>query len=103
MNTEAYNVKALAEKQFVSRVARQTAYGVVADYGEVQNKMTLLWVKSLGHYVIEWEVGEEDDFEEIGIWTQGKKVIEYDGVFELPKEAIELLRQAGFVYAEVVA
>ena len=75
----------LMEKKFKSRVVSETAYGIKADYGVVENTMRLVRVGR--NLVIEWSVGDEDDptdSAEIGVTTVGKKVIEYDGVFELP-------------------
>jgi hypothetical protein len=52
-------------------------------------------------YNIEWNIPSLDTVFNIGIWTEGKKVTEYDGVFELPKEAIELLEENGFDCSQV--
>lgn len=53
------------------------------------------------HWVVFGADGEDIDGAEIGIWTAGKKVIEYDGVFELPKEAVQLLNEYGLDTKEV--
>lgn len=93
------NIKKIAEKIFKSRVVRETAYGVVGDYGEQDNTMTLMRVNN--NLMIEWEVGDELDYTSIGIETVGHDVIGYDGVFEIPKEALELLRDAKFNTKEI--
>ena len=31
-----------------------------------------------------------------GLWFEGKNLVDYDGVFELPKEVIQALRDLGF-------
>lgn len=31
-----------------------------------------------------------------GLWFEGKNLVDYDGVFELPKEVIQALRDTGF-------
>ena len=83
--------------EFEGPVVRETAYGVVEDLGTCKSKMVLTTIKST--FKIEWTINEGLDSEEIteiGIWAEDKKVTEYDGVFELPKEAIQLLNQAGF-------
>lgn len=46
-------------------------------------------------YAIEWDIPSLDDVEEIGIWTENNVLTDYDGVFSLPKEAIQLLRDNG--------
>ena len=45
---------------------------------------------------IEWIVNDGEFVEHIGCITEGKVLIDYDGVFELPPQAVKLLRQAGF-------
>ena len=94
-----------AEKKFRTQVRSETMYGIRADYGDCENEMRL--VRAGNSLVIEWDVfngkgGKEAiDGAEIGIVTVGKKVIDYDGVFELPKEAIELLKEYGLDTSEV--
>lgn len=91
----------IAKTKFKSRVTKDTAYGRVHDFGVVDNTMELRRGKK-GNLFIEWTVGDDDDYAEIGIWTKGKKVTDYDGVFELPKQAKALLRKAGYNLKEVV-
>lgn len=45
---------------------------------------------------IEWDVPELEQTEDIGLWFEGKTLTDYDGVFELPIEAIKLIRKAGY-------
>ena len=88
----------IATKDFITHVVSETAYGIREDYGECKSTMRLIALK--GRYLIEWDVFDEQgaviDSAEIGIWMEHNKVVEYDGVFELTKEAIELLRENGF-------
>jgi hypothetical protein len=49
-----------------------------------------------GHYKIEWDVSELGEGAHIGIWHEDKRVTDYDGVFELPLQAIQLLEKNGF-------
>jgi len=88
-------------KEFQSQVVRETAYGVIEDLGMQKQTMKLHHIES--SYLIEWIVGEGvyEEIVEIGIWVKDKKVVEYDGVFELPKEAIQLLKDEGFDTSEV--
>lgn len=49
---------------------------------------------------IEWDIPSLDRTENIGLWFEidqdGKRTLsDYDGVFSLPSEAIELLRKHG--------
>src|SRR5437016_4405675 len=37
---------------------------------------------------------------EIGLWFEGKKLSDYDGIFSLPREVGEMLRDAGYFVPE---
>lgn len=41
-----------------------------------------------------WPDGEED-CEHIGVWWENGTLVDYDGVFDLPKQAVHLLRRVG--------
>lgn len=56
-----------------------------------------LWADNQGAPMsIEWNVPELDFYAEIGLEFDGQELVDYDGVFELPKEAIKLIRKAGY-------
>jgi len=42
-----------------------------------------------------------DNIFDIGLWFEGKRVVGYDGVFVLSKEAIQLLQENGFITDDV--
>lgn len=50
--------------------------------------------------MIEWvvydEEGDTEFVESIGLFFDGKDLVDYDGVFELPIEAAKLIRKAGY-------
>jgi hypothetical protein len=46
-------------------------------------------------------VGEDTETTEIGIWAEGTRITDYDGVFELPKQAITLLKNSGYYTGDV--
>jgi hypothetical protein len=48
------------------------------------------------HYFIEWDIPELEICEHIGLTFEHKTLVDYDGVFSLPKEAIRFLRKQGF-------
>ena len=51
-------------------------------------------------YWIEWE-SSQDDYIEIGIWVdENDELSDYDGVFSLSHQAVELLEMAGIVVGE---
>ena len=51
-----------------------------------------------GNYTIEWDIPDLEITEHIGIfcYDKNKIVSDYDGVFEVPKEAIQFLEDNGF-------
>ena len=61
-----------------------------------------LYVDECSGY-IEWEFKSKKDYgcEEIGLRFEGKKVTDYDGVFSLPVQAIQLLEEKGYDCSEV--
>ena len=42
------------------------------------------------------EVFGEEHHAEIGLWWEGKTLVDYDGVFEMPRELAEVLTEHGF-------
>ncbi len=46
------------------------------------------------------EVISGDHYAEIGLWFEGKELSDYDGVFFLPPEVGEMLKDAGYVVRE---
>lgn len=90
--------QSIATTEFTSPINRETTYSNERiGYG----KSTLeLFKHSEGEYTIEWcyLVGtDNEDSVGIGIWCDNKKIVEdYDGVFELPKEVIDFLKENGF-------
>lgn len=66
------------------------------DLGSHASTMELFKSDTPNHYVIEWDIDTLDTTEHIGLWFDGKELIDYDGVFSLPAEAIEFLEKQGF-------
>lgn len=55
----------------------------------------LLSDKRNGRGAIEWTVECSDMYACIGVWWEHGKVVDYDGVFDLPKQAAKLLKKFG--------
>ena len=96
----------IASKEFDCKVWRETSMSSTREpLGNCQHTMELYRKgPAKVEYFIEWDVrqdGEEVDFETIGIWVKDNKVTEYDGVFEILKEAIELLEEQGLDCSEI--
>jgi len=41
-----------------------------------------------------------DHYAEIGLWFEGKELSDYDGVFSLPREVGEILKDVGYVVSD---
>lgn len=84
----------LAVQQFSATIVREYTSGPSTTLAkDVDNQMELY--RDGDHGRIEWTWGV-DGFEEIGLIFEGMTVVDYDGVFELPREARVLLIEAGF-------
>jgi hypothetical protein len=94
--------------EFTSHVVREHSMLAHADsLGVQKSRMTLMRGQNPDMpYFIEWEIPGIEEYVEIGIFVKpwhSKKVVDYDGVFELPKQAVALLKKNGFDVSEVVA
>ena len=90
----------IAVKNFKAELVLETSFTPTSKpLGLFDNTMTLYVDKHNNKGFIEWEYennDEDDGAEEIGLWFEGNKVTDYDGVFELPTEAIQLLVENGY-------
>jgi hypothetical protein len=56
-----------------------------------------IWDGQAGRGAIEWDIPGLERVEEIGLtWDNDRNIIDYDGVFSIPREAVEFLREQGF-------
>ena len=86
----------IAQKTFIAELVREGLWGADA-LGKHESTMTLYACDAPGRAFIEWDIPSLEFVEEIGLWFNVQKnLLDYDGVFSLPKEAIELLREHGF-------
>lgn len=64
--------------------------------GEAESSMELYTSGNGTPVMIEWDVPELEMTEHIGLFFDGRTLEDYDGVFELPIQAIKLIRKAGW-------
>ena len=64
--------------------------------GEHESTMELFTNENGTPTMIEWDVDALGQLEHIGLFFDGRTLIDYDGVFELPKQAIKLIRKSGY-------
>lgn len=75
-------------------LVRETAYSM-HRLGKLASTMTLY--ADGPSYFIEWDIPGLDECERIGLVFEHNTLADYDGVFSLPKEAVRLIRECGFV------
>lgn len=93
-----------ATKTFKSELVKEYSSGAVEPLGEFESEMNLYIHEGGETGGIEWIYEDEEGYEdvvEIGLWFEGNKVTDYDGVFELPAQAIEMLKENGYDTDEV--
>lgn len=81
------------EYTFVSPFYRETLFESI-PLGEHESTMELF------EDGIEWGIPALCDCVWIGLWFEDQTLTDYDGVFELPKQAIELLEHAGYIISQ---
>ncbi len=93
----------IATLEFEAELVREySAVPTVESLGRRRQRMTL-YVSDDAQGLIEWEAGEDGEGAVIGLSFEGHRVVDYDGVFELPVQAVKLLEAAGYDPAEVTA
>lgn len=66
------------------------------DLGSHASTMELWCSKGGVPEMIEWDIPSLEETEHIGLVFDGKILIDYDGIFSMPDEAIELLEGLGY-------
>lgn len=91
----------VAKKSFKTNlVLEYSSTPIPTQLGEGDCTMTLYMSENGYEGSINWEYDTDGDEDEVGIglwFSEGDKVLtDYDGVFELPQQAIELLEENGY-------
>jgi hypothetical protein len=93
-------MKSIATTSFESPINREYSSSSKLENLSPMTKSTLelFEIEEGSKYMIEWDIPELEETEHIGIFCYDtpKEVSDYDGVFEVPKEAIKLLEDNGF-------
>lgn len=87
-------MRRLARSKFDTELILEGSWGS-RDIGKHKSTMTL-WEERGPVYSIEWKVPDLGRTEHIGLTFERGRLVDYDGVFSLPREAIALIRKAGF-------
>jgi hypothetical protein len=93
-------MKVIKEIQFEANIVREySSKPKVDDLGRQKCKMTLYRSeKNESNGAIEFET--ESECVGIGLTFSKNELLDYDGVFELPREAIELMESCGIKVGE---
>ena len=82
----------------------ETSYGVLRKQNDVELDVSVR-VNDSDQYgsfeIYDIETGGEDWYAEGGLWFEGNKVVDYDGVFSLPIPVINKLKEWGYDVSEV--
>ena len=86
--------------EFTSNVNRDNGL-TNSSIGELTYSMELFTDTDNGDYFIEWDLPLIEETLTIGLcFDEGNNLTDYDGVFELPIQAVTLLRKSGFHVSE---
>ena len=93
--------KLIASKAFCAALILEGSWGESAQ-GDHISTMDLYDGPLAGSGFIEWDIPSMERTEQIGLWYEelenGKRtLVDYDGIFSLPREAIELMESVGIV------
>ena len=89
--------------EFYSPINKVGSFGVLPVSDRMYSTMEFFPRADGGGGCIEWIVydadGNDEFVEHIGIWwSEDKSLMDYDGVFSLPLEAMQLLAYAGYTF-----
>ncbi len=86
----------VASKTFTSElVLERSSTSYQEPLGKHESTMDF-YVQGAGRGLIEWDVPVLESTWHIGVWwDENKNLTDYDGLFSLPVEAIELLEEYG--------
>jgi hypothetical protein len=96
----------IAERTFTAHITSETSFGGT-NLGEHESTMLFYLGRDATGY-IEWDIPGTGDFVSIGLWfevvpseTEFKLVLaDYDGVFSLPTQALDLLTDNGILVGD---
>lgn len=90
------NTNGNLEYNFISPISIDNGF-INSFIGEFNCSMELFTDDNKTPHSIEWIVNDGQEVQNIGLYFEGKSLIDYDGVFELPIQAVELINKAGFL------
>ena len=97
--TKSDTPEKIAEKTFRSPINKENSFTQWNVAEDTESTMTLYYYRDTTGY-IEWDIPEIEETYEIGLTfefdKQGKRTLtDYDGVFAIPQQALDLLQEQG--------
>lgn len=90
----------IGSKTFSAHIVSENSFAAT-ELGKHESTMTLYGTKTAGHAFIEWDIPAIEETVQIGLnFDVAKNLLDYDGVFSLPREAVALIRRHGFKVSE---
>jgi hypothetical protein len=84
------------EVKFTQELISEGSWGH-RNLGKHESTMTLYQDDNGVPTMIEWDVPSLDTLESIGLWFDGKRLCDYDGIMgAIPEEGIKLINKAGY-------
>ena len=80
---------------FDSPIGRENSY-VNTQLAEMTKSTITIDINKNGNGSATWEVEELEIEEGIGLWFTDNTLVDYDGVFELPKQLLDKLDELGY-------
>jgi hypothetical protein len=93
--------QATSEYQFEGQIEFESPINRETSFGETnlsKNAKSIITVKIQhnGTGFFEWEIAELDEYVEGGLWFENRELVDYDGVFDLPKQLVDYLQKNGY-------
>jgi hypothetical protein len=84
-------------------LALENSFGTIKEQNDIELQVTIgINSDDYGWFEIyDVETGGDEWYAEGGIWFKGMTIVDYDGVFALPRCIIEKLREMGYDVSEI--
>jgi hypothetical protein len=81
----------------------ENSFGTIKEQNDIELQVTIgINSDDYGWFEIyDVETGGDEWYAEGGIWFKGMTIVDYDGVFALPRCIIEKLREMGYDVSEI--
>jgi hypothetical protein len=81
----------------------ENSFGTIKEQNDIELQVTI-GINSVDYgwfEIYDTESGGDEWYAEGGIWFEGMKIVDYDGVFALPRCIIEKLKEMSYDVSEI--